>query len=71
MMELQMMRILNVLRYVLLVVSQIVSFLVILGKIHWEGYLVQIVNIKEAPPLGYQMVDLIEVRLLVLTGNLC
>ena len=39
-MEVQMVISIEGLRYVLLVVSQIWIFLVILGKIHWEGGLV-------------------------------
>ena len=42
-MEVEMVRIFEVFRYVLLVVYQMGSFLVVLGKIHWEGHLVNIV----------------------------
>ena len=38
-----MLRIHEGLRYVILVVYQIGSFVVIFGEIHWEEYLVQIV----------------------------
>ena len=41
------------LRYVLLVVSQTESFLVILGIVHWEVYLVHIVELREVPQVGY------------------
>ena len=53
------------LSYVLLLVSQRGGLLVILWKIHWEEYLSQIVELTEAPPLGYHMVLLIEVVCLV------
>ena len=41
------------LRYVILVDYQMGSFLVILGKFHWEGYLVQRVELREATPVGF------------------
>ena len=62
-MEVQM--IIEELRYVILVDSQMVIFMVILGKFRWEGYLVQIVELREAPPVGFQMVYLIETPLMV------
>ena len=34
------------LKYVLLVLYQIGNIVVILGKIHWEEYLVQIINLE-------------------------
>ena len=40
----QLLRILKGLKYVLLVVSQMVSMVVILGEINWEEYLVQIMG---------------------------
>ena len=55
----QMVGIIEVLRYILLLIYQIVIFMVTLGKIHWEGYLFQIVNLIEAHSVGCQMVELI------------
>ena len=51
--------------YVLLVMYQMVSLLVTLGKIYWKDYLVQIVELREAMPVGCQMAVLIDVELLV------
>ena len=53
------------LRYVILVDYQMGSFLVILGKFHWEGYLVQRVELREATPVGFQMVELIDTPLML------
>ena len=49
------------LMYVILAVSQIGNFLVILGKVHLEDYLVQIVEPREAPPVGCELEVLIDV----------
>ena len=61
----QMVKSIEGLRYVLLVVSKMESFLEILGKIHWEWYLMQLVDFREGPPVGCQMVMLVEEDCLV------
>ena len=60
-MSVQMVRSLEGFIYVLLVVFQMGSFLVILVKIHCDEELVQIVYLIEAHPVGFHMVELIEV----------
>ena len=64
-MEVQLMRSMEGLSYVLLLVSQMGSVLLILVKIHWGDYLVRIVYLRESLPVGYQMVILVEVDFLV------
>ena len=46
-MEFHMVRVLEGLIYFPLMLSQMGSFLVILVKLHWEGYFVQIVKLME------------------------
>ena len=51
--------IIEYLRYSILMVSQMGSFVAILGIFCWEGYLIQIVDMRENPPVVYHMVYLI------------
>ena len=65
MMSDDMVRFLEDLGYVTLVAAQMVRFLENLGKFHWEGYLVQILERRESPPVEFQMADMREDPLLV------
>ena len=66
-MENQMVRFLEEFRYVLLLDSQIGGLLEKWGGgVNWEGCLVQIVDLRETPPLRFYMVELIEAPILVL-----
>ena len=57
-MAVQRVRIIGDLKYGLLVVSQMKKLLEILGRVHWDRYLVQIVDLIEAPTMVCYMVDL-------------
>ena len=58
MVEYHIVRFLEDLRYVLMLASHMVKFLENLGKSQLGGYLGQIVELRESPPLGCQMVEL-------------
>ena len=45
--------------YVILVADQMARFLANSGRFHWKGYLMQIVDLREAPPVVFHMADLI------------
>ena len=65
MMSYHMVRFLEELMYVLLLAPQMGRFLLNMGKLQWGGYLVQIVDLREVHPSGFQMLELREVPLLV------